>query len=96
MGTDINSIIVSEADILGGRPRIDGTRTSVRSIAILYKSGYSPEEVADQFEHLSLAQIYAALAYYHANRDEVDSDIASEDTEYDRLEKEYFQVQKSA
>ena len=35
--------------------------------------------------HLSLAQVYAALAYYHANRDEIESDLAEEDAEYFRL-----------
>jgi len=26
-----------------------------------------PEEIAERIGHLSLAQVYAALAYYHAN-----------------------------
>jgi len=30
-------------------------------------------------ERLTLAQIHAALAYYHANRDEIGTDIAAED-----------------
>ena len=39
----------------------------------------TPEEIAAKIEHLTLAQIHAALAYYHANRDEIDSDIATEE-----------------
>jgi hypothetical protein len=35
--------------------------------------------------HLSLAQVYAALAYYHANRDEIEADLAEEDSEYWKL-----------
>jgi hypothetical protein len=35
--------------------------------------------------HLSLAQVYAALAYYHANRDEIEADLAEEDAEYWKL-----------
>ena len=31
----------------------------------------------------------AALAYYHANRDEIDADIAAEEAEADRLEREH-------
>jgi hypothetical protein len=38
--------------------------------------------VADR-PHLSLAQVYAALAYYHANKPEVDADIAAEEQAYD-------------
>jgi homoserine acetyltransferase len=37
------------------------------------------------FIHLTLAQVYAALAYYHANRDEIEADLAEEDAEYWRL-----------
>lgn len=48
-----------------------------------------PEEIADRIGHLSLAQVYAALAYYHANRDEIDADIAAEEAEADRLEREH-------
>ena len=47
--------------------------------------GRSPEEIADQYGHLSLAQVHAALAYYHANRDEIDAELAAEEAEYDRL-----------
>ncbi|UXE64941.1 MAG: hypothetical protein KA717_32395 [Woronichinia naegeliana WA131] len=35
--------------------------------------------------HLSLAQVYAALAYYHANRDEIEANLAEEDAEYWKL-----------
>jgi uncharacterized protein (DUF433 family) len=37
--------------------------------------GWSPEEIHWQHPHLGLAQIYAALAYYHDNRDSMDSEI---------------------
>jgi hypothetical protein len=38
----------------------------------------SPEEIALEYPHLTLAQIHAALAYYHVNRDEIETDIAAE------------------
>ena len=57
-------------DICGGRIRIDGTRITVHRIATLYKQGQSPEDIAQTYPHLSLSQVYAALAYYHANRAE--------------------------
>jgi uncharacterized protein (DUF433 family) len=44
-----------------------------------YNLGLTPEEIAAKIEHLTLSQIHAALSYYHANRDQVDSDIAAED-----------------
>jgi len=47
--------------------------------------GLTPEEIAAKIEHLTLAQIHAALAFYHANRDEIDNDIAAEDAAIEEI-----------
>ena len=39
--------------------------------------GLIPEEIARKFGHLSLTQVHAALAYYHANQAEIDRDLES-------------------
>ena len=83
--TDIGSLITQSPGVCGGRPRIAGTGVSVRRVAGWTKMGRSPEEIADQYGHLSLAQVHAALACYHANRDEIDAELAAEEAEYDRL-----------
>jgi uncharacterized protein (DUF433 family) len=41
--------------------------------------GWSPERIAAGYSHLSLAQIHAALAFYYANREEIDCDIAQDE-----------------
>lgn len=79
--TDIGTLIVRSPEIRGGRPRIAGTGVTVRRIVGWYKLGLSPEEIVDQFGHLTLAQVYAAVAYYHANREEIEVDLASEEME---------------
>jgi len=66
-----------------------GTGTTVRRIVGWYQLGLSADEIAHQFPHLGLAQIYAALACYHANREEIDADIAQEEAENERICKEY-------
>jgi uncharacterized protein (DUF433 family) len=76
---EIGSLIERQPGIRGGRPKIAGTGITVRSIAGCYKAGMSPEDIADEYPHLKLAQLHAALAYYHANREEIEADIASED-----------------
>src|SRR6266699_4821191 len=76
---DIGTLIERSPEIRQGRPCIAGTGVSVRRIAGWYNLGLTPEEIAAKIEHLTLAQIHAALAYYHANRDEIDSDIAAEE-----------------
>ena len=83
--TDIGTLITCSPDIGNGRPIITGTRTSVRRVVVLYKQGASAEEIVRRISHLSLAQVYAALAYYHANRDEIEADLAEEDAEYWKL-----------
>ena len=84
--TDIGTLISRQPDIHGGCPIIAGTGVTVRRIAIWYKQSLSAEEIADRIGHLTLTQVYAALTYYHANRDEIDADIAAEAAEGDRIE----------
>jgi len=65
--TDIGTLVASTPGVRGGRPRIAGTGVTVESVVGWYKLGLTPEEIVDEFGHLTLAQAYAALAYYHAN-----------------------------
>jgi uncharacterized protein (DUF433 family) len=50
--------------------------------------GWSPRRIARGYPHVPLAGIYAALAYYHANRDEIDAEIAEERAAAEQFEKE--------
>jgi uncharacterized protein (DUF433 family) len=87
--TDIGTLITQSPGVCGGRPRIAGTGVSVRTIVGWYETGLTPEEIATEIPHLTLAQVHAALAYYHANRDEMEAEMAAEEAEYDRLEREH-------
>ena len=77
--TDIGTLITRSPEIRGGRPRVAGTGVTVRRIASLYRLGLNAEEITARIGHLSIGQIYAALAYYHANRAEIDDDLAAEE-----------------
>ncbi|MEZ2224950.1 MAG: DUF433 domain-containing protein [Microcoleus sp.] len=83
---DIGTLVVSTPETCGGRPRIAGTRISIAQIAVWHQQGMSPETILEEISYLNLAQIYAALSYYHANRKEIEADLAAELAEYDRLE----------
>jgi uncharacterized protein (DUF433 family) len=85
--TDIGTLIVRDPEIRGGRPRIAGTGVTVQRIVSWYKLGLSPEETVDRIGHLSLAQVYAALAYYHANREEIEASLKADDEEAEALER---------
>src|SRR5258705_9286456 len=73
--TEIGSLISRRPDIRGGRPCVAGTGVSVRRIAQWHDMGLIPEEIARKFGHLSLAQVHAALTYYHTNQVEIDTDL---------------------
>jgi len=81
---DIGTLIVRTPGTLGGRPHIDGTRIGVDTIAREVSHGRTPAElVSNRFwPYLTLAQVYAALAYYHAHKEEIDSDIEEDRRAY--------------
>jgi uncharacterized protein (DUF433 family) len=85
----VGSLISRRPGIRGGRPCIAGTGVSVRRIAQWYNMGLVPEEIVRKFGHLSLAQVHAALAYYHANQAEIDADLEAETRETEALEQRH-------
>ncbi len=65
-----------------GVPILVGTKTKVVEIVLdRLAHHWDSEEIQRQHPHLSLAQIYSALAYYHDHQETLDRDIAA------RLEK---------
>lgn len=57
-------------DTFGGEPRIRGRRITVLDVHEGVRNR-DPEAFADTFE-LDVADVYAALAYYHAHEEELD------------------------
>ena len=88
LSVDIGTLIVSTPGVNGGRPCIAGTGISVQNISILHKWGASPEDIARR-KYLTLAQVHAALTYYYANKEEIDTSIDQDKAEYDKLEDEW-------
>lgn len=68
MAESTASRIVTE---LHDEPHIEGRRVTVRRVqALVENAGRSPFDVADELQ-LDVADVYAALHYYHANPDEI-------------------------
>src|ERR1700688_150038 len=88
MSTAIDTLLSRSSSICGGRIRIEGTRVTVQQVVTCYQRGLTQEEIVEQYPHINLAQIYAALAYYHANRDEIDRELEAETADFLRLAKE--------
>jgi uncharacterized protein (DUF433 family) len=62
--------------VRGGKPCIAGHRIAVSDVAIWHeRMGMSPDEIVSEHPSIMLSDVYAALAYYHDHRDEVDREI---------------------
>ena len=85
--TDVH--IVYTSGVRGGRPCIAGTGVSVQRVVGWHRLGYSAEEIARIIGHLSIWDIYSALAYYHANRETIDRLLVQEAVDYDQLAAEF-------
>ena len=64
----------------GGKPYISGHRIKVQHVAIWHEQlGQSPEEIVATYPTLTLAEVHAALAYYHSRRADIDADIRADE-----------------
>ena len=69
----------------GGKPRIRGRRITVQNVAIWHEHlGKTADDIAAEYD-LTLADVYAALAYYFDHRDEIDRRIADDHALIDAL-----------
>jgi uncharacterized protein (DUF433 family) len=77
--------IVSNPDIRAGQPIIAGTAIRVSDLVAshIYR-GHSPQELAVNFA-LDLGQVYAALAWYHQHKADMDARMRAESAESVRL-----------
>ncbi|MEP7336729.1 MAG: DUF433 domain-containing protein [Acidobacteriota bacterium] len=65
--------------------RLTGSRVSLDSIVYDWLSGLSPESIVENFETLSLEQVYGAVTYYLAHKNEVDAQLRRNRKKFDSL-----------
>lgn len=64
--------------LAGGKPHIVGHRITVQNIVIWHeRMGLSADEIASEY-NLSLADVYAALAYYYDHQTDIDASIRAD------------------
>ena len=74
-------------------PIIAGTRMKIIELVTSVKAyGWSPEELSFQYSHLTMGQIYSALAYYSDYREEIDAEI---ETRYQEAEQQRIEAGES-
>ena len=72
-----------------GHARIAGTGFKVRILAEEHLTGASPEEILSWHPHLTMSQVFSALAYYYDHKQAFDDEIA----ELNRFADEFFAKQ---
>jgi uncharacterized protein (DUF433 family) len=77
-------------DIAGGKPCLAGTRIRIQDIVAWTELGRSPDDISNMYPHVTLADVHAALAYYHDNRAEIDRQMREDDEFVDRFKAEYL------
>ena len=96
MSMEVGALLSSSPEIRHGRPCIRGTGISVHRIAVLHNLGHTPEEIVRKYEHLTIAGVHAALAYYYANKQEIDAEVAADETDAAEIEREFLNTQQVA
>lgn len=82
--TRYEHVVLNDAHV----PLISGTTMKVVEVVLAQAAhGWSAEELHIQFPHLTLGQIYSALAYYWDHRDELDGDIERRLEKVDGIQK---------
>jgi uncharacterized protein (DUF433 family) len=71
--------------ITGSQAMIKGTRVPVSIIIGYLRMGETPKSLVDNIlPHLTLAQVYDALSYYHDHQDEIEQEMIENTEEYGR------------
>lgn len=92
---DIGTLITRTPGVYGGRPCLEGTRYPVLQIAVHYNAGDTAEQVAADY-HLPLSHVYAGIAYYLANKAEIDAELEEERRSYDAALAEHLAAKTRA
>jgi uncharacterized protein (DUF433 family) len=71
-----------------GTIRVGSSRVSLDSVVYHFKQGATAERIAESFPSLDLADIYAVIAYYLANRESVEEYLRRQEAEADALQQQ--------
>lgn len=71
-----------------GVVRVARTRVTLDSLVAAFRSGSTPEEIAQQYPSLDLADIYSVIAYYLRHEAEVENYLADRRREATRVRKQ--------
>jgi len=77
--TDIGTLIIHKRTLDGSRACVN-CGVSVKTIVIRHlKMGMTPREIIEDNDLITMEQFHAALAYYYANKEEIEFEIAEDE-----------------
>jgi uncharacterized protein (DUF433 family) len=86
---DIGTFIDQREGYRGGRPFIVGTGITVDAISCLHRlEGWDAERIAYEYD-ITFPQVMASLAFYFANEEAIDREIAEESAAFNKAADEY-------
>jgi uncharacterized protein (DUF433 family) len=91
----VNAKAYVNADVYGVL-RVGQTRVSLDSVVYAFRQGHAPETIRQQYSALSLEEIYGAIAFYLANKGEVDQYLQTQEQRWDEFRRQAEQNASSA
>src|SRR5580704_6118986 len=67
---------------------VPGTRISLDSIVYAFRDGCSPENIREDFEGMTLAHVYGAIAFYLDHQADIDAYLAQRREQWAELERQ--------
>jgi uncharacterized protein (DUF433 family) len=68
--------------------RVGKTRVTLDTVVAAFHDGATPEEIAQQYPSLRLADVYAVIGYYLEQRAEVEAYLSQQREEAERIRKQ--------
>jgi uncharacterized protein (DUF433 family) len=85
----LDQYIESQPNVCGGKPCIAGRRIRVYDVVVWHEQmKMTIAEIATDFD-LTPQEIYAALAYYHEHREEINARMAEDDRLVEEIKQKY-------
>jgi uncharacterized protein (DUF433 family) len=73
-------IALMPSDLHGQKPVIAGTRIRVLDVYCWHvEQGKSPQQIVEEFPHITLADVYAAMTYFWDNEEAMREQLAREE-----------------
>ena len=89
MADDLTPHIERLPGVCGGRPKIAGKRFTVQHVYVLHERlRMTPEEIADGYD-LTLAEVFAALAYAFDHQLEIEGALREEEDFVEEFKKHH-------